>query len=176
MQTIQEESVFLVTHGAKQRGVDPLMKPEEIQKVANLRQFLPVSPTCVVCGTGQRHQDVADALDLTPTQYSGVAGDPESLEIITVNGEGKREIVRLSYGKIIPLAMCSTPEDMEPAVKAKMLAAPANAIWCSGRPTMIALGLKNAKSGTVYRIDKADGKLIRIVEVSDADPCVVLEF
>ncbi|MEK9180618.1 MAG: hypothetical protein AAB871_00075 [Patescibacteria group bacterium] len=170
-------SNFIVTHGAKQRGSNPLMLLEDLQKITALRGLLPETPPAVICGTGRRHLDVAEALGLKPTNYTGVAGDPESLEIIEIgDGTGKREVVRLACGTLIPLAICSTPEDMSPAVIAKVVSCADQTVWCSGRPTMIALGLSNAKSATIYQVFYARDKLQAILEINGVDNPMVLQY
>lgn len=159
-------SVYLVTHGAKEKGNDPHMKPEEFSRTAALRHLLPARPSLVIAGTGQRHQDVAAALGLQPTRWSGALGDPESLERMPIDGNGEQDMVRLACGVIIPLSACTTPWDMAPATDRLIVSLPHLTVACSGRPAMIALGEKNAESASVYEIRHADGHVVEYRKIA----------
>jgi len=148
--------ILVVTHGEKVNGANPGMTPLGFEQVATLSGLLPEKPSMVICGTGQRHLDVAKALGLTPTRYSSIAGNADSLEVI----DGKKMAV-LANGIAVPLETYPAVEESAPSAKVLLSEWPNGTVVCSGRPFMLALGYSDAKSGMAYRID-VDGQSFAI--------------
>lgn len=150
-----KKTVIVVTHGDKYSCPNPGMTPEGFAQVAALRNLLPLSPPAVVCGTGKRHLDVAKALALTPTRYTAAVGGPDSLEIIA----GKK-FVLLADGTLVPHdGTYTTLADETQAIRQVIADLPDNAIVCAGRPSMIMLGNKEAKSAAVHAVYVEDGQI-----------------
>ena len=147
--------IFVVTHGDKFSGANPRMTPEGFKQVTDLRRLLPRNPSVVLCGTGTRHFDVVSALDLWTLsgnmRVTSVIGGPDSLEV--VNGE---KLVVLANGKLCSPAVYTTLEDSAAAAVALVASLPDNSVVCAGRPLMIMLSEKNAKSAAVYKITVTD--------------------
>ena len=104
------KSIFVVTHGSKGKGANPGMTLEGSEQVSALRGLIPGAPTAVVCGTGRRHLDVAKALGLEPTRYTGAIGGGDSLEMV----EGEKMIV-LTDGTYVRPEQYTTLADTSPA-------------------------------------------------------------
>ncbi|MCX6763661.1 MAG: hypothetical protein NTZ97_02925 [Candidatus Moranbacteria bacterium] len=124
------------------------MTPEGFEKVKTLKEFVPRNTKVIICGTGARHIDVANALGLIPTRFTSVVGSADSLEIT----EDKKEIVVLANGLGVPSEMYTTLEDESASLPALIFDLPDDAVICAGRPALIMLGKKDAKSGAVYQI------------------------
>ena len=56
-------------------------------------------------------------------------------------------------GLTVPLERFPVGKDRTAAILAVLDDTPDNAVICAGRPAMISLGVKDAKSAAVYRID-----------------------
>lgn len=145
------KKMYIVTHGAKEDGSNPAMTEEGFKQIASLRPQLPCSET-IVCGTGKRHLDVARALGFTPTRYTAVVGGPESLN-------SERKIV-LSDGTIVESAIYTTEPDSHKAIIALLSELPNDTIICAGRPLMIGLDKKDAKSGKIFIVTFDDNDTI----------------
>lgn len=154
---------YIVTHGKRNNGADPSMTPEGIAAVAQLRSKLPAKPSAVICGTGRRQRQVAEALGLIPTRYSAIVGGPEALDSIKHFGE---DMIVLSDGVMIPNSMDTTETDMSASMERLVLGLPNDAVICSGRVSVIALGLtlEQSKSGAVYRV-RHNGNQIHLLEL-----------
>ncbi|MCK5641491.1 MAG: hypothetical protein KAJ19_11865, partial [Gammaproteobacteria bacterium] len=150
-----KKTVLIVTHGDKYSGANPGMTPTGFNEIKALRHLIPSNPSAVICGTGKRHLDVATALRLlTPTRYSATVGGPDSLEV--VNGE---RVVLLADGTQVAYYAYSTLQDEETAIKQVIIDLPDNAVICAGRPSMIMLGHKDAKSAAVHKVFVEDGRI-----------------
>lgn len=163
------KQIIVVTHGEKVNGANPGMTLLGFDQVAALRSLLPDNPSKVVCGTGQRHMDVSQALRVLPTIFSSIAGNADSLEII----DGKKMAV-LANGIAVPLEFYPAVEESAPSAKALLSEWPNGTVVCSGRPFMLALGVSDAKSATVYKID-IDGQSLAINMLTGqgvTDPCL----
>jgi hypothetical protein len=144
-----EKTIYVVTHGEKFSGPNPGLTPKGIAEIAALRSSLPNNPTVIVCGVGRRHLDVAKALDLVPTRYTNIAGDPDSGK---KGPDGKMQVV-LADGTQVPSNIAYTSiEDNTPAAQALVKSLPDGAVICAGRPFMIMLGNKDAQSAQVYKM------------------------
>ena len=153
--------IYAVTHGEKfPEKPNPGMTEKGFGQVRALAKFLPRSMTEVVCATGRRHINVVEALNLMPTRVTAVLGGPDSLEVI-----GKMKSIVLADGALVDPELYTTLEDMAPAAKALIASLPDNSVLCVGRPTLIMIGHKDAKSGAVYRITCENGEIVGIDEV-----------
>ena len=174
-----EKHVYVVTHGAKFSGANPGMTAEGFYQVAKLRSLLPAEINAVVCGTGRRHLDVAEALGLYPTRYTSAVGGPDSGECLT--GNGTVDVVRLPgnsgvpEGTLVPYAIYTTLIDTALAMQAVICGLPHNSVVCAGRPSMIMLDMDESasKSAAVYKVVVMEtpdfkGRTIRLItEVSE---------
>ncbi|OGE74260.1 MAG: hypothetical protein A3I07_00465 [Candidatus Doudnabacteria bacterium RIFCSPLOWO2_02_FULL_42_9] len=155
---------YIVTHGKRYDGANPRMTPEGFAKVASQRSKLPATPSEVVVGTGDRHIEVCDAVDLEPTRYSAVIGGAEALDSVKHDGE---DMIVLPGGKMIPYHMDTTEKDLGPSMRALVLGLKDDAVLCSGRLSVIALGLtlEESKSGVVYLVEHDGVQIFTISEV-----------
>lgn len=146
-----EKTVYIVTPGDKDSGANPGMNHNGFAQVKALRPLLPPGNEIpmVICGTGRRHKDVYNALDLVcrPTFWTASVGGPESLE--KAHGQ---DMVILADGTPVTRASYTTTDDGMASMQAVLNSAPDNSVICSGRPSMIMLGKKDARSAAVYRI------------------------
>jgi hypothetical protein len=164
------KKIYVVTHGDKFPGPNPGHTPTGNQEVAALRPLLPETPPAVVCGTGRRHSDVAEALGLEPTRFTCLAGDPDSLEII----EGVKMAI-LADGHTFPLERHTSLADMSPVARSTVVELPDQSVICGGRPAMIMLGYAAARSAAVYRVSVDGGEIVAIDEVvatGEQDPAL----
>ena len=123
-------------------------------EVRSLRNLLPKQPSAIVCGTGKRHIDVAMALGLTSTRYTAAVGGPDSLEVI--QGE---KVILLADGTQVAYNAYTTLPDEEIAIRQVIANLPNNAVVCAGRPSMIMLGHKDAKSAAVHEVFVENGQI-----------------
>jgi len=142
------KTVWIVTHGEKNRGPDPIMTLEGLRQVNELRSLLPSKVEFVVCGTGYRHQEMLEALGLenAPTiRWTPAVGGPESLEGDTVVLPNNQGVSRELY---------YVADERAAGILAVLQAVPDGAVICAGRPAIIALGEgdRRAKSAAVYKI------------------------
>jgi hypothetical protein len=154
-------TIFIVTHGEKFPGKNPEMTEDGFKQVAALRPLLPEVISAVVCGTGKRHLDVAVALSLEPTRYTLNVGGPESLEKI----DGKLCVV-LADGTAVPRDLYTGTDDGKAAMASVVLSLSDGAVICAGRPSMILLGVNDAKGAAVYAVEVKDGKIVAIHEIT----------
>lgn len=155
------KTIYVVTHGSKSGGANPPMNETGFDENRALRARLPKNPPEVVCGTGRRHLDVATALGLEPTRYSGLVGSPDSLETV----EGGKKMIILADGTAVDPNSYTTLADGASALAAIINHLSDEAVVCAGRPSMIMLGVKDAKSAAVYCITCEDGQIISIEEL-----------
>lgn len=150
-----KKTVYIVTHGNKNPGPNPSMTDDGVEQVRKLRQFLPAYPAIVVCGTGRRHIDVRHALGFENienerTVWTPLVGGPESLENIS----GQDMVMLADGAPPIPLARyLSLSIYGVPVLLSILRDVLDDSVICSGRPAMMALGVKDAKSAAVYRIN-----------------------
>lgn len=144
------KTVYIVNHGDKEKGANPGMTLAGWNQIRALRSLLPEKPAEVICGAGQRHIDVCKALGLfgENTKFTPSVGGPESLEKI----RGK-DMVVLTELISVPLENFSVGKDRTAAMLAVLYDAPDNTVICAGRPAMISLGVKDARSAAVYRVN-----------------------
>ena len=161
-------NVWIVTHGDKFETADPGMTPKGKATITTFRPLIPTNPEAVVCGTGRRHLDVAEALELEPTRFTAVFGESTSLN---TDKDGKKVIV-LPCGKTIAHDpdVSTTVTDMAHATLATLLTLD-QAVICAGRPMMIALdsvGVANSmKSASVYHVQHDGGKITSIIAIAE---------
>ncbi|OGE87798.1 MAG: hypothetical protein A3J07_03745 [Candidatus Doudnabacteria bacterium RIFCSPLOWO2_02_FULL_49_13] len=164
--------VYIVTHGDKETGANPNMTPVGFSQVQALQNRLPSQPSMVLVGTGRRHLDVATALGYITchrsvrlrhpdTRFTPVVGGPESLE--KIKGE---DLILLADGATLPRNLYTGTEDGAQSMIQLLLTLPDNSVICAGRPSMILLGKKDAKSAAVYRVTVNNGDgVFHIAEV-----------
>lgn len=146
-----KKTVYVVNHGDKNTGINPGMTEAGFSQVNALKTLVPADPPLIICGAGKRHDDVRVALDFpgSPTVvWTPSVGGPESLEKI----DGRNMVV-MADGKTVPLESFPVGKDRTAAMLAVLEDAPDNAVICAGRPAAISLGVKDAKSAAVYRIN-----------------------
>jgi len=158
---LKKKEIYAVTHGEKGSGPNPGMTEKGKKDVAKLKPYLPENPSDIICGTGQRHLDVAEALNLTPTNWTAVVGGPESLQKMI-----NEYLIILANGKPLYQETYTTLADTAPSTLSKIVNAPDKTIVCAGRPCMIMLGVADAKGAAVYKITVAEGKIQKIEEIS----------
>jgi len=147
---MNKKTVYVVNHGDKYSGTNPGMTEAGKAQVSALKPLLPVNPPLLITGAGKRHDDVREALNFNgcPTIWTPSVGGPESLEII----DGKKVVI-MADGKTVPLDSFPVGKDRTAAMLAVLEDAPDNAVICAGRPAAISLGVKDAKSAAVYRVN-----------------------
>jgi hypothetical protein len=148
--TGMKKTVYVVNHGQKELGANPGTTIVGDMEIAALKPLIPANPAAVYCGAGKRHLGVCHALGLESDKvmFTPSIGGPESLE--KING---RDMVILADGTTVPLENFPVGEDRTAAMLAVLGMVPDNTVICAGRPAMIALGVKDAKSAAVYRVD-----------------------
>ena len=85
-------SVFLITHGERNFGVNPKHKPEGIEQIRNLQ--IPDDISTVVVGTGARFREIYEVIKpqipSVPVKFSPFCGSADGLEadynVILVDG------------------------------------------------------------------------------------------
>jgi len=150
------KTVFVIPHGAKSAGPDPLMTPEGCEQVRTLKSHLPAEISQVWRGEGRRHSQVAEVLGLTPTHYSGLWGPASSVE-----RRSDGPVTVLPDGTVFPFS----PKDAW-IFKASLLAlieaeVMDGAVVCAGRESLMALTGKKAnelKTG-LYKVTVDDGRV-----------------
>ncbi len=152
------KTIFIVTHGKRNSGPDPLMTEVGVEQVRALRDKLPESPSFVLCGTGRRMRQVADTLGLTPNAYSSAVGNSDAQDV----DEDKSEWLVFANGDRVPFALDRTDQDFGPSVEKIVRELPHNSVITTGRAIVIGLGvpLKEAKSGVVYAAEIGDDRQI----------------
>ena len=146
-----KKTVYVVNHGDKNTGANPGMRKSGFAQISALKPLLPANPPLIICGAGSRHEDVRRALNFNcgcPTIWTPSVGGPESLEKI----QGKDTVI-LADGMTVPLGSFPVGKDRTAAMLAVLEDTPDNAVICAGRPAMISLGVKDAKSAAVYRVN-----------------------
>jgi len=148
------KTVYVVTHGDKFFGPNPGMTGRRYNEIKKLCFLIPSKPSLVVCGTGRRHIDVATALMLLIDRYTCLAGDSDSLEIID-----DKKVIILADGTQLDPKCYTSLEDNAPGAKTLIVSLPDNSVVCGGRPLMIMLGFREAKSASVYRVLCEEGQI-----------------
>lgn len=161
-------AIYLITHGDRENGPDPVHTPEGIAQIEALP--LPKGINLIVSGTGKRFIQIADIVSRkldnpekpldTKVQvvYCPFCGGPEGFQ-------GKDEVV-LTNGRIINyrvdyVGVSNGPLDMWEVVK--YFQVHGNVLLCAGGAFMIGLGLKAInQKGHLYELDPATrtGKMI----------------
>ncbi len=148
------KKVFVVPHGAKFPGPDPLMTSEGVEQIGTIKSHLPTDLSQVWRGEGRRHGQVAEVLGLTPTHYNGLWGPASSVER---RPDGPMTV--LPDGTVFPFS----PKDAW-IFRASLLAlieaeVMDGAVVCAGRESLMALTGKKAnelKTG-LYKVTVDDG-------------------
>ncbi len=160
---MSSKTVYIVTHGKRGRGLNPDMTTEGVSQIRTLRSKLPASPSFVLCGTARRMLQVAEALKLEPNAYSAAVGGPEALDVID-----DVEYLILADGTRILYSMDHSERHGAPSMRAIIDELPHDAVICSGRASIIMLGvpLQEALSGMVYAVTHEDGQItdMRVVD------------
>ena len=146
--------------GQKNPVANPGMTKKGFADVEARRPLLPKKPCEVVCGTGLRHMNVAEALRLHPTRYTATVGGATSMEVIS----GEKTII-LPDGTFISPQEYTTLEDNAVALRSLIVRLPDDAVIYGGRPALIILGCKEAKSAAVYLVGVSVYDKILITEV-----------
>lgn len=158
-------TIYVVTGGKHDRHPDPNMTHGRV-KIRRCRSKLPVQPEMVVCGTGLRHRDIANALNLTPTTFTILAGTADSF------WEGKKgKQCIFADGEKVPAPIVTSTDDIRDAVRIYVRnSLPHNAVVCASKSFLRAL--QRALSiqfeilpTTVYKIDVDRGGHINITKL-----------
>lgn len=144
---MEAKSFRAVLHSHKFEGADPAMTPEGIKQIMSLKGLLPENPSNVICGTGRRHMQICEILNFTMTRSTLLLGDATSMDMI----DGQPTIV-FADGSHGAYDAYTGIADMAPAIPDFLKSLPNQAVLCTGRPFAKALGIKNAKSGSVIDI------------------------
>lgn len=113
---MEEKFIYVITHGSRLHGVNPGMSSQGKQEIKDLQKYLPVSTTIVICGTGVRHMDMAQTLNLDPQRYTSLVGGSESLF-----DDGQGATIMLSSGDSIKKEKFTGVEDLTPAARPFLL-------------------------------------------------------
>lgn len=140
-----EKTVYLVTHGKKLRGTNPMMTRDGFHEVERLKPLLPHDPPLVVCGTGRRHQGILIALGLwaRETKWTALIGGPESLE-----DHG----ILLADGTFVQKHAYFNSDFGRPSLLEILNRVPSDTILCTGLTALRMLGKTNAKLAAVYAV------------------------
>lgn len=103
---VVQKSIYFATCGTTGSQSNPGMTVQGIHEVKTLRNLLPAEPSNVVCGTGRRHRETAEALGLQ-CGYSVLVGTADS-----VQKKGDREMLVLADGTEIPFG----PQNLDPDI------------------------------------------------------------
>jgi len=93
-----KKMVSYITYCELEESPDPKMTSAGIGQIKKLRKFFPQKPALVICGTGRRHQQIAEILGLTINIRDEHFGNPNI--VIT---ELSPEHVMLASGKNVPI-------------------------------------------------------------------------
>ncbi len=157
-----DKTIILVfTHGDKLPGADPGLSPKGKEDVQQL-QPLPDTPSTVICGTGKRHRETAEALGLTVTDWNPVAGCPDSTY---TRADGKKVVVLADGTEIEPEQYTGRPH-LKLASFALIEGLPNFSVLVGGRDIMKMLGQQDAKSGAVYQIELSGTKITQIKKLA----------
>ncbi|MFA6198164.1 MAG: hypothetical protein WC734_03380 [Patescibacteria group bacterium] len=144
----ESRSVYLVVGGGVAEGPNPGLTVPAREEAVATADLLPPKPPAVICGTGQRHEDLAKALGLTPTYWTPTIGTPEKFR----RGAGTEKVV-LGHGTIISRHEYASPEDRSVGVWALLNGLPDGSVVVTSRGTTKGvLGLDHSSQTTVIRI------------------------
>lgn len=139
--------IYVITHGERAIGPDPLHTEKGIEKIKKLP--LPENITQVVIGTGRRFVEIynafKDKLNGVPVKFSPFCGSAVSL--------GEEENIILPDGTVIKRDDYLSLYEV-PAFNAWefIRGLPDNTLLCSGGELLISLGLKSEK-GCLFELD-----------------------
>lgn len=145
------KTMFLVTHGDREYGVDPEMTDKGREQVLGLASYLPKGISSVVVGTGKRHLNVCvlmmagSNLGLNiPIWTSPFCGSADSLN-------ADKETVTLADGRVVKLR---DYEGLGFCFDAWSFVAkhPDRTLFCAGGELMLALNQKSEK-GCLYELN-----------------------
>jgi hypothetical protein len=148
--------VYLVTHGLRNSGPDPVHTPEGIAQIAALREkvaSLPIST--IIVGTGRRFQEIFETLMVgketrwkyIPVFHSPLCGSADGLEkdgkVILTNGRKVSMDSYMGLNNCVAINIWRFLADL-----------PDNALLCAGGELMITLGFeKFNQKGCLFEID-----------------------
>jgi len=152
--------VYLITHGERTSGPDPVHTPNGLDQIKTLVPLIPQNIALIVAGTGKRFLEILEIvrqkLPKAEVKYSPFCGGPEGYEesdIVVLPG-GRRVDYHKEY-----LGISNGPVDMWQFV----WTLPPNTLLCSGGALMIGLGLKSINQrAQLYELnpDINDGRKI----------------
>lgn len=159
--------ILLFTHGEKRAGRNPGLTKRGFAQMQALSNRIAINDI-VICGTGKRHLQSAEALGVQPKRYSDIVGNATS---------GTKVDAVFADGTMVPLKECTSVEDGAIAMKALLKSLPDDNsayIIIGGRPTGIMLGKQDTKSATLYRVDieKDQFSLVELYSFGKVDPSV----
>lgn len=152
--------IFAATHGERGSGPNPAMTDAGYRAVSALARYLPEAPGRVHVGVGQRHYNVAHALNLhkhPAIHYSDLWGSAASVDLIAATG---KKTVFLPDGRQVPYERYGGWVSMMPAIQAELRSQDVGDrdVICTGRDLIAALGepIDNVKMASVYEITISD--------------------
>lgn len=146
-------SLYLITHGERNNGVDPKMTENGIAQIELLRTLLPKAIALVVVGTGARFQQIyrtlSDSLQGIAVKYSPFCGSADGLDpgdkIVLIDGT---LVNRSDYLGLIRAPGFNAWEFLR--------SLPDGTLLCAGSELMISLGLERInKKGQLFELDPA---------------------
>ncbi|MBI4992804.1 MAG: hypothetical protein HZC26_01530 [Candidatus Magasanikbacteria bacterium] len=157
------KTIYVVTGGGHDRYPDPDIKRGRA-KIKKLRQHLPTEPSEVVCGTGQRHRQIAELLELHPSNFTILAGTADSRQ----KGVKGTCFVVFANGTRVMATTVTDAVALRDSVRIYIRnTLPHNAVVCASKSFLCALqnalGIQNEiLPATAYRIDVDRGGHINI--------------
>jgi len=159
------KKIYIVTHGiAEENKPDPPLSEKGKEQMERLKEFLPPKFNLTVSGAGIRHQkSFGILLGKKPNRKSASMGVPEVLSANRkemIFPDGKKVSIK-EYAKTrLPLLLKEASSFLKEEIFKKE---GEEALIVGGRIAVIALGVRNAKSGVLYIFDE-NQKLIETHE------------
>lgn len=146
---MEGKSIFLIVHGPVFDNVPNCgLTSSGKSEMSKLRQYLPLTKSLIICGTGRRHFDMASALDLEPDYYTAVVGSPEVVAKIM-----NKNMILMPSGHLIDITNYRSLDDYSYGCQALIRTLPANSIIIASPETMFLLGYDPPTEAHVFQID-----------------------
>lgn len=144
--------IYLITHGERHYGPDPVHTGQGLLQIQSLREHLKnLKINLIVVGTGRRfcqiYEQIRPSMNGIPVKRSPLCGSADGLE--------KNGCVVLTDGTIVPPKMyVSIIDNPFIDIWGFVNNLPDGTLLCSGGELMIALGFSNInQKGHLYEID-----------------------
>ncbi len=148
--------VWIVTHGELICGPDPLMSPEGIATIEELRAKMPLNISQFLVGTGRRFKQTLEILrrkrENVPVKYSAICGNAAAL-----NADGDMVLADgTTFSRSDYIGLCDS-YSFHPRIFIDNL--PDNTVICGGAELMKTL-YDHPKRGKLYKI--TDGSVMLV--------------